>query len=158
MDAGRGKPLPRPDRDSAPFWDACRAHRLVVQRCARCASWRWPPRGWCPRCHARDATWVPIGNGGEVVSFVVCHRTGHPAFAADVPFVVADVGLEATDGSVVLSTNLIGWPWEEVRVGMAVEVVFDDVAAGVTLPKARPRTTRGRPGAPTAGGPFGPAR
>jgi hypothetical protein len=33
---------------------------------------------------------------------------------------------------------VIDCPWQEVRVGMPVEVVFDDVTAEVTLAKFRP--------------------
>jgi uncharacterized OB-fold protein len=35
-------------------------------------------------------------------------------------------------------SNVIECPWEQVRVGMRVRVVFDDVTADVTLPKFRP--------------------
>jgi hypothetical protein len=37
-----------------------------------------------------------------------------------------------------LVSNVIDCPWQEVRVGMPVRVVFDDVTAEVTLAKFRP--------------------
>jgi hypothetical protein len=33
---------------------------------------------------------------------------------------------------------VVGCPWEDVRVGMAVDVVFNDVTAEATLPVFRP--------------------
>jgi len=33
---------------------------------------------------------------------------------------------------------VIQCPWQEVRIGMPVQVVFEDVTADVTLPKFRP--------------------
>ena len=43
-----------------------------------------------------------------------------------------------TDGAVRLISNVVDCPWEEVEVGMPVSVVFDDVAAEVSLPKFVP--------------------
>jgi hypothetical protein len=37
-----------------------------------------------------------------------------------------------------LLTNIVGCPADDVRIGMPVEVVFDDVTSDVTLPKFRP--------------------
>jgi hypothetical protein len=35
-------------------------------------------------------------------------------------------------------SNVIDIPWEDVRVGMRVEVAFDDSTEGVSLPLFRP--------------------
>ena len=42
------------------------------------------------------------------------------------------------DEGVRMMTNVIGGAPDAVRVGMAVEVVFEDVTAEVTLAKFRP--------------------
>jgi hypothetical protein len=48
------------------------------------------------------------------------------------------VVIELDEGPRLLS-NLIDCPTGDVRIGMPVEVTFDDVAPEVTLPKFRPR-------------------
>ena len=60
-----------------------------------------------------------------------------PAFAASTPYVAAYIELE---GGVRLPTNLIDVEPdpEKVKIGMACEVVFEDVNDKVTLPKFRP--------------------
>ena len=74
----------------------------------------------------------------KVYSYVVVDHVTTPAFAADAPYVVAHVTLNGTDGKVRMTTNIIDCPWGDVRVGMPVTVVFDDVTPEFTLPKFRP--------------------
>jgi len=57
-------------------------------------------------------------------------------FQADVPYTVAIVEL---DEGVRMMSNIIGIDPEDVRVGMAVAVVFDDITPTISLPKFRPR-------------------
>ena len=71
-------------------------------------------------------------------SFVVVHYVSIPAYKDDVPYVVAHVTLDDTDDQITMISNVIDCPWQEVRVGMPVRVVFDDVTPEVTLPNFRP--------------------
>lgn len=116
------RPLPVEDADSRPFWEACRAQRLQVQRCSACGHYRWPPRGLCPACHSWDFAWQTLTGQGTVASFVVVHQAT-PAFADMAPYTIARIALDGTDDTVLLTSNLIESP--EPRVGQRVEVVFD---------------------------------
>jgi len=64
------------------------------------------------------------------------HQVYHPGFAAEVPYAVVVIELE--EGARLVS-NLVDCPPADIRAGMPVEVVFDDVTPDVTLPKFRPR-------------------
>lgn len=59
----------------------------------------------------------------------------HPAFEKDLPYVVGIVELE--EGPRIL-TNIIGCRPEEVFCDMEVEVTWEDLEEGVSLPKFRP--------------------
>lgn len=131
------KPLPRVTPELAPFLAAARERRLVVQRCSGCGELRFPPRELCSRCWSREAEWVPVSGRGEVFSFYWMHQVYHPGFAAEVPYAVVIVALE--EGPHVLS-NMVGCSREELRIGLPVEVTFEDASDEVTLPKFRPRT------------------
>jgi uncharacterized protein len=133
------KPVPIPDHDTQPFWDGCREHKLLVQQCAKCGRFRWPPQGFCPSCYSWDHEWVPLSGRGIVKSFSVVHHSAVPSFKEDLPYVVAVIGLDGTDDHVDMTSNVVGCPWEEVKVGMPVEVQFDDVSAEATLPRFRSR-------------------
>jgi uncharacterized OB-fold protein len=67
---------------------------------------------------------------------VVTHNI-HPAFASEVPYVVAVVELEEQEG-LRIPGNLIHCDVSAIKAGMPVEVVFEDVTPEVTLPKWRP--------------------
>ncbi len=54
------------------------------------------------------------------------------------PYVVAHITLDKTDDQITMISNVIQCPWQEVRVGMPVRLVFEDVTSEVTLPKFRP--------------------
>lgn len=134
---GYAKPLPEPDADSRPFWDACRKHELRAQQCTGCGRFRWPPQGVCPSCHSWDHAWARLPGTGKVLSFVVVHYVAVAAFSGDVPYVIAQVELDGTDAGVILTSNVIA-PWEQIRVGIEIAVVFEDVTPDCTLPKFRP--------------------
>jgi uncharacterized OB-fold protein len=138
MAIGYAKPLPAPDPDTQPFWDACRAHELRAQRCAGCGAYRWPPQAVCPECYSWDFTWERLAETGTVDTFTVTHYVAVPSFVDDAPFVVAHITIDGTDNRVRLVSNVVDVPWQQVRVGMRVRVRFDDVTPEITLPKFEP--------------------
>jgi len=131
------KPLPIADTDSKPYWDAAKAHELRGQQCSGCKRFRWPPSGVCPHCHSWQFDWVKLPGSGVINSFIVVHQP-IGAFAPDVPYVMARIVLDGTDGRAIFSSNVTDCPWDQVKVGMRVMVYFDDVTENVTLPKFRP--------------------
>jgi len=131
------KPLPIPDADSKPYWDAARAHELRAQQCTGCGRFRWPPAGVCPACHSWQFQWVALPGTGIVISYTVVHQP-IGAFASEVPYVMARIALDGTESRAIVTSNVAGCPWEQVSVGMRVTVFFEDVTEKVTLPKFRP--------------------
>lgn len=130
------KPRPALDPDSTPFWQACREHRLIVQRCTQCGRTRFPPGPTCATCGAPDHDWIDASGRGRVFSWIVVrHPVPADVYAGEVPYVVALIELEE---GVRLVSNVIGCAPEAVAVDMPVEVMFDDRAGEVPLPKFRP--------------------
>jgi uncharacterized OB-fold protein len=135
------KPVPRPSPESAHYWQAAREHRLELPRCNGCGKMWFPPSQSCPHCLVADFTWTPVSGVGKVYSFVTYHRVYHPAFAQDVPYVVALV--ELAEGPRLL-TNIVGVPPEAVTCDMPVKVVFDDLEQGASVPKFAPIEVTGK--------------
>ena len=129
------RPLPWPDAETAPFWEATRRRRLVVHRCTACGTHRFYPRALCPTCHAEGHDWVETGGRGSVFSFTVVHRAPSPAFAAKVPYALAIVALD--EGPHMLA-ELVDAPAETIAVGMRLAVDFQTIADDVALPVFRP--------------------
>lgn len=85
---------PVPDQDSAFFWQGLREHKLLLQQCTACNRHRFPPMPSCPYC-AADTSAVRESRGqGSVYSWIVVRRAFDPAFAADVPYVLATVDFD----------------------------------------------------------------
>ena len=129
------RPVPYPDDASEPFWTACARHELTLQRCAGCGRLRFPPRPMCPRCTSMESTWERASGRGRVWSWVVAHPPVLPAFQDRVPFNVAVIDLEE---GVRMIGNVFEIANEDLQEGMPVEVTFEDVEDGVSLPQWRP--------------------
>lgn len=129
------KPLPHPTSVSMPFWDAAKQHELQLQRCSSCQAHIFYPREVCPECLSSDLTWVKVSGRGSVYSYTIAQAPTHPAFADDVPYVVAIV--ELAEGPHI-TTNITGCTPEAMRIGMSVVAAFDDVTPEVTLVKFKP--------------------
>ena len=130
------KPLPRLTPDNRMFWESARQHRLMLPYCVHCQRPHWPPGPVCPFCFGDDVTWTDASGRGTVSSWVVVHKAWLPAFAADIPYNAVQVHLEE---GVCLTGNVVGIANEALRVGLPVQVVFDDVTPEATLTRFRPR-------------------
>lgn len=132
-----GIPLPGPDSFGLddPFWEACRRHELVVQRCTDCGTLRHTPEVVCWQCRSFEYDWQPVSGKGTVFSFMNVVHPVHPALRERVPFNVVLIEL-ADQPTIRMVGNLVDTPYEEIQIGMPVEVFFEDrpEAEGVTLP------------------------
>lgn len=128
------KPLPAIEPFSKPYWEAARRHEFVIQRCKDCGTFRFYPRVFCIKCWSANTEWVKTSGHGSVYTYTVVQRATHSAFTKDVPYVYAIIELKEGPH---MSSNIVGCKPEEVRIGAAVEVVFDDVTNEIALPKFR---------------------
>ncbi len=129
------KPLPSPNADNKPFWDACRRHELKFPKCLECGLLRWPPALICPDCHSDRSEWVQVGGRGKVYSYAIYHQAFHPGFEKDIPYVTASIELD--EGPRLLS-NIVNCQPDEVYCEMSVVVVWEDVGPETSLPKFQP--------------------
>ena len=134
-DTAYTKPLPTISDLNRPYWDGLKHHELRLQKCAACGTIWSPPAPLCPRCWSRDLVWTRLSGRGRVNSWVVFHQSYFRGFEADIPYNVAEVEL---DEGPRLLTNLVGIANDQVRAGMRVEIVYDDVTDAITLAKFRP--------------------
>lgn len=127
-------PIPVPPEiwENIGFWDGVKEHKLVFQKCRQCGRWVHPPRPTCPKCGSFEKEWAPSSGKGMVYSWVTYLDSPHQGFKA--PYSVVLVEMEE---GVRLISNMVDTGPDEISIGMPVEVVFDDVSEGLTLPKFR---------------------
>jgi len=70
-----------------------------------------------------------------VRSFTICRRAVSKAYAAEEPYVVALIQLE--EGPTMMS-NVVQCDVQEVKVGMPVEVMFEEWSEEISIPKFYP--------------------
>lgn len=128
------KPLPHPTVPSRPFWDAAKRHELQIQCCGSCGAHIFYPREVCAECLSSELRWIQASGKGTLYSYTVALAPTHPAFADDVPYIVAIVELEEGPR---ITTNIVGCEPEAVEIGMPVEATYDDVTHDMTLVKFR---------------------
>jgi uncharacterized protein len=124
-----------PDEASRPFFDGARRHQLMLQQCSACGVVMWSVKPRCDNCWSADIHWVQAKGKGTLYSFTLVHQVYHPAFAAEVPYNIAQVDLEE---GVRIITNVVGCSNAELQIGMPLEVTFDNLTDEVTLPKFKP--------------------
>ena len=103
---GIPKPLPASTEDTKEFWDACKRHELVMQRCTQCGSYGYPPRPGCWNCGSLSKEWVNVSGEGVVHTYTIVWRPAHPAFQDKAPYNVVVVELPGA-GNIRMVSNLI---------------------------------------------------
>lgn len=132
------RPLPQPDPLTQPFWDSLKAHALKLQRGKTSGRWVCYPRAFMPGDLEEELEWQPVSGRGTVFAFAIPSWHPNPAFKKQAPYVVALIELE--EGAKLLSNLIDVDPTPEaVKVGLPVEIVYDDVTDAITLPRFRPR-------------------
>jgi uncharacterized OB-fold protein len=127
-------PLPKPTRDTEPFYAAARRGELRFQRCVACGTFRHYPRPTCPRCLSRDVEWVRSSGRGTVYTWTIVRGPTLPAFETKVPYNVVDVLLEE---GVHFVSEVLDCPPEDIRAGMPVVAAFVPASEEITLVKFR---------------------
>ena len=112
---------PRISADTKAFWEGCKAHKLLLQRCRHCGKVIWPAQYLCPDCLSEDLELTEMSGRGTVYSWEVFH----PAMEEKLPYVVAAVDLE--EGARMI-TNLVDCELGQLRCGLPVELRWCDGA------------------------------
>ena len=138
---GRGpsiRVLPRLDDSNRFFWTSGADGRLRFMRCGQCRRFVHPPVPRCPYCLHSALAPEAVSGHAVVHSFTVNHQQWIPG--SDL-YVIGLVTIEEQD-DVRLTTNLVDCDPDDVRVGMPVEVTFEE-CDDVWLPLFRPRGAGG---------------
>jgi uncharacterized OB-fold protein len=139
---GPGTPRERPSRmeppvgeASAPFWEATKERRLLVQWCLDCDRSVFYPREICPGCLGSDLEWREATGAATLYSFTVNHLSPSPT-GTEGPFAIGLV--ELAEGPRMM-TNVVGVPLDELSVGMALQVTWEELSDGRHYPMFEPK-------------------
>jgi len=126
--------LPRVTPQNEHFWRGGADGKLQFLRCSPCGSLVHPPAPVCGRCLSKELAPAAVSGRATVATFTLNHQPWVPS--PDHPYVIAIVEIEEQP-DVRLMTNIVGCAPEDVYIGMAVAVEFeeqDDVFIPVFAP------------------------
>ncbi|MGI8553674.1 MAG: Zn-ribbon domain-containing OB-fold protein [Dehalococcoidia bacterium] len=136
MTSTRGKPLPTPTPETAPYWEGCKQHELRLPYCTECREYFFYPRRYCPTCLSDAIEWRPVSGKGTLHTYVISARPA-PGFENETPYVIAVVKLDEGPHLMSNIVNVEVKP-ENLPADLPVEVVFDDVSDSITIPRFQP--------------------
>lgn len=120
------------DLDTGGFFEAAGRGVLTVRRCNGCDALLHLPRAYCKRCGSWDGRWEPVAGTGVVYSWSVVEHQVHPGYP--VPYTILLVQL-ADEPAARFIGRLDGTP--DISAGRPVEVWFENVGEGTTVPQWR---------------------
>jgi uncharacterized protein len=123
LPASSARILPPLDELNRPFWTGGARGELLILRCQTCRDWVHPPVSPCPSCGGGELVPEPASGKGSVFTYTVNWHPFNPE--APVPTLIAIVELREQDG-LRFTTNIVGCPPEELRIGLPVEVRFEE--------------------------------
>jgi uncharacterized OB-fold protein len=127
--------LPTPDDFTRPWWDAVGEGRLLFMRCSTCGEASYYPRPFCPRCGADTVSWEQASGDATLYTWSIVYQNDLPPFNERVPYVAAVVDL--AEGPRMM-TNVVGCEFDDLAVGMALRLDFEDIGDGFHVPVFRP--------------------
>jgi len=132
-DATAEMPRPAPDELTSFFWDGCREHRLLIQRCNDCGTYIHWPRPVCRTCRSSDLAPTEVSGRGTLYSWTVAAQAFHPAFLSRLPYIVATVALDE-QADLRMVTNMVDCTEDDLSMDAPVQVTFREVAPDLVLP------------------------
>ncbi len=115
--------LPQVTPENEHFWRGGEVGELRFPRCDDCGYILHPPSPRCPRCLSKNLSITVVSGRATVHAFTVNWQAWYPNL--DPPYVVAIVVIDEQD-DVRLTTNIVGCPPDDVRIGMPVQVTFEE--------------------------------
>ena len=112
---------PALDEGNRFFWTSGEDGQLRFLRCQTCGYYLHPPLPRCPQCGGRELAPEVVSGRGEVFSFTVNHQSWD---GGTDPYAIVLVALPEQEG-LRLTSNLVGVPLDEIRIGLPVQVVFE---------------------------------
>jgi uncharacterized OB-fold protein len=131
------KPLPEITDQTRPFWSAAKEGRLVLQKCARCATFNFHPKPWCIECGSRELAWTEARPSGAVYSFTISRSVAMnlAGWQGELPVLM---GLIDLDDGARLYAQVTHCAPEALHIGMRVQAYFEAISDEAAIPKFRP--------------------
>ena len=115
--------LPALDEANRDFFTS---GKIVLRECTACKTIQHPPEELCHMCGGYEFRGREVAGTGTIYSHTVVRHPIHPGLSERVPYIVVLVSLDELP-AVRITGNLLEAGPEEVRVGLAVRAVWEEI-------------------------------
>lgn len=124
--------LPKATPETAPFWEGCRAGKLMIPRCRDCRAWIWYPRPFCTACESWNIEWAEASRRATLYTFTVVHRPSK-GWEDRAPYVLAMADLEEGPRLTAILEGAGPDP-QSIPIGATLSVDFTAVTDSISFP------------------------
>jgi uncharacterized OB-fold protein len=124
--------IPVPDALSSRFWQGTRERKLMIQRCSATQRPQWYPRTHSIHAPGAHVEWVQASGRGTLFTWSAIHRGNG---TTPTPYVCVVVELEE---GVLFTSTLRDVAEADIRIGMPLEVDYDETGTDFVLPYFKP--------------------
>jgi uncharacterized protein len=125
------RPAAQKSNFTAPFWEATRERRFVLQYCTVAQKFQHYPRPVSIYTGRKTVEWRAVEGTGFVYAYTVTHR-GPPPFRGREPYVIATIEL---DEGVRFMSNVVGdGSNAEAKIGARVKLLWVSMDDGFNFP------------------------
>lgn len=117
---------PAPFSFSAPFWEATRDRKILLQFCRQTGQPQFYPRPTSIFTGKRDLEWREVSGHGTIYTYTIA-RVGAGALRGCEPYIIVNVEL---DEGVNIIGNLVGCDVDELSIGMRVRPHWQALSDG----------------------------
>ncbi len=129
--------VPDPDFETEPFWTAVRNHEFKLQQCGPCSEFRWPPQQVCPYCQSEDHQWQTLSGKATLYTYIIITQPVFPQWREIAPYNVVQVAPDEAP-NVHMVSNVVEVDNADLKIGMPLEIVYDDVTPEDTIFRWKP--------------------
>jgi uncharacterized OB-fold protein len=125
------RPAAQKSSFTAPFWEATRERRLVLQYCVVARKFQHYPRPVSIYTGRKTIEWRAVVGSGSIYACTVSHR-GPPAFRGREPYIVATIELD--EGIRFMSNVVVDGSHPEISIGSRVKLYWSPMEDGFNFP------------------------
>jgi hypothetical protein len=125
------RPAAQKSSFTAPFWEAARKRRLVMQYCTVARKFQHYPRPVSIYTGRKTIEWRAVEGGGFIYACTVTRR-GPPAFRGREPYIIATIELD--EGVRLMSNVVVDGSHPEVSIGSRVKLYWSPMEDGFNFP------------------------
>ena len=128
------RPLPKLTEENRFFWTSGEDGKLRFLCCSDCQNFIHPPSPVCDKCLSMEQDVVAVSGRATLAAVTVNHQMWIPTI--EPPYIIGIVEIEEQD-SVRLTTNIVQCDEADLKIGMSLEVEFEQ-CDDVFLPMFKP--------------------